>query len=89
MLRGLIVSRAFERSDFTATVFSNDFPPLKASHPFSFSFSSPLSLPSSLSLSLSLSLTSKVDGLLPPPTPRRCPPARILSRGGEGAAGGG
>lgn len=82
MLRGLIVSRAFERSDFTATVFSNDFPPLKASHPLSFLFHPP-------SLFLSLPLTSKVDGLLPPPTPRRCPPARILlrGRGGRGRRG--
>lgn len=82
MLRGLIVSRAFERSDFTATAFSNDFPPLKASHPLSFLFHPP-------SLFFSLPLTSKVDGLLPPPTPRRCPPARILlrGRGGRGRRG--
>lgn len=50
MLRGLIVSRAFERSDFTATVFSNDFPPLKASHSFSLLLS--VSLPLYLSLFL-------------------------------------
>jgi len=59
MLRGLIVSRAFERSDFTATVFSNDFPPLKAFYPFSFS----LLLPLTLSLSLSY-----LEGRRPPPT---------------------
>lgn len=82
MLRDLIVSRAFERSDFTATVFSNDFPPLKASHPLSFLFHPP-------SLFLSLPLTSKVDGLVPPPAPRRCPPARILLRGREERGRGG
>lgn len=84
MLRGLTVSRAFERSDFTATVFSNDFPPLKTfPHPPSIhrlTLSSFPSFPFVSLLSLSLSLTLRVDGLLPPPTPRRCPPAWILSR---------
>lgn len=64
MLRGLIVSRAFERSDFTATVFSNDFPPLKASHPSSFS----LSLLSSLPPSHPLPFLSYLEGRRPPPT---------------------
>lgn len=84
MLRGLIVSRAFERSDFTATVFSNDFPPLKASH-----FSSSFSLPPFHLLFLSLSL-SYLEGRRPPPTAN----PTAMSSGedpleGEGRNGGG